>query len=92
MKPGCVETGVAHMHRAVKGLCALLSLGLVLSAPGFSSALAYYDSLASERLPASLVQGQRDFFGAHTYHRVDRPGTFHTMWSEDRREVKTADE
>jgi len=61
-------------------------------APGFSSALAYYDSLASERLPASLVQGQRDFFGAHTYHRVDRPGTFHTMWSEDRREVKTADD
>jgi 6-phosphogluconate dehydrogenase len=60
-------------------------------APGFSSALAYYDALASERLPASLVQGQRDFFGAHTYGRVDRPGTFHTLWSDDRREIKTAD-
>jgi 6-phosphogluconate dehydrogenase len=57
-------------------------------APGFCSALAYYDSLASERLPASLIQGQRDFFGAHTYGRVDKPGTFHTLWSDDRREVE----
>jgi 6-phosphogluconate dehydrogenase len=57
-------------------------------APGFSSALAYYDSLASDRLPASLIQGQRDFFGAHTYGRVDKPGTFHTLWSGDRSEVE----
>jgi 6-phosphogluconate dehydrogenase len=57
-------------------------------APGFSSALAYYDSLASERLPAALIQGQRDFFGAHTYQRVDKPGTFHTLWSDDRSEVE----
>jgi len=56
--------------------------------PGFGSALSYYDSLASERLPASLIQGQRDFFGAHTYARVDRPGTFHTLWSGDRSEVE----
>ncbi|HET7522947.1 MAG TPA: NADP-dependent phosphogluconate dehydrogenase, partial [Acidimicrobiales bacterium] len=58
-------------------------------APGFSSALAYFDSLASERLPASLIQGQRDFFGAHTYRRVDKEGVFHTLWSDDRREVET---
>ena len=57
--------------------------------PGFASALSYFDSLASERLPAALVQGQRDFFGAHTYKRVDRPGTFHTLWSGDRSEVET---
>jgi 6-phosphogluconate dehydrogenase len=38
-------------------------------------------------LPAALIQGLRDFFGSHTYHRVDKPGTFHTLWSEDRREV-----
>ncbi|WP_052397743.1 NADP-dependent phosphogluconate dehydrogenase [Streptomyces sp. NRRL F-5123] len=56
--------------------------------PGFAAALAYYDSLRAERLPAALVQGQRDFFGAHTYHRVDRPGTFHTLWADpDRPEV-----
>jgi 6-phosphogluconate dehydrogenase len=56
-------------------------------APGFSSALAYYDALASERLPAALIQGQRDFFGAHTYRRVDKDGVFHTLWSGDRSEV-----
>ena len=56
-------------------------------APGFSAALSYYDSLTAERLPAALIQGQRDFFGAHTYQRVDKPGVFHTLWSEDRKEV-----
>jgi 6-phosphogluconate dehydrogenase len=58
-----------------------------IPAPGFSSALAYYDALASERLPAALIQGQRDFFGAHTYQRVDKDGTFHTLWSGDRSEI-----
>jgi 6-phosphogluconate dehydrogenase len=57
--------------------------------PGFSSALSYFDSLAAERLPAALVQGQRDFFGAHTYKRVDMPGVFHTLWSGDRSEIET---
>jgi 6-phosphogluconate dehydrogenase len=56
--------------------------------PGFASALSYYDSLASARLPASLVQAQRDFFGAHTYRRRDRDGVFHTLWSGDRSEVR----
>ncbi|GAA2166858.1 MULTISPECIES: NADP-dependent phosphogluconate dehydrogenase [Glycomyces] len=56
--------------------------------PGFSSALAYYDGLRSRRLPAALIQGQRDFFGAHTYKRVDREGTFHTDWSGDRNEIE----
>ncbi len=59
--------------------------------PGFSSALAYYDSLRAPRLPAALVQGQRDFFGAHTYKRVDAEGTFHTLWSGDRSEVEAVD-
>ncbi|WP_419997824.1 NADP-dependent phosphogluconate dehydrogenase [Streptomyces boninensis] len=57
--------------------------------PGFASALSYYDSLASERLPASLIQGQRDFFGAHTYRRTDEEGVFHTLWSGDRTEIAT---
>jgi 6-phosphogluconate dehydrogenase len=46
----------------------------------FSSALAYYDAYRSARLPANLTQAQRDYFGAHTYRRVDREGTFHTEW------------
>lgn len=58
-------------------------------APAFSASLSYYDSLASDRLPAALIQGQRDFFGAHTYGRVDREGTFHTDWSGDRTERRT---
>jgi len=48
--------------------------------PAFSSALAYFDSYRSAILPANLLQAQRDYFGAHTYERVDKPGTFHTEW------------
>jgi len=55
--------------------------------PGFSAALAYYDALRAERLPAALIQGLRDFFGAHTYRRTDAEGSFHTLWAEDRSEV-----
>jgi 6-phosphogluconate dehydrogenase len=58
--------------------------------PGFSSALAYYDTVRAERLPAALVQGLRDNFGAHTYGRTDRAGAFHTLWSGDRTEVSTS--
>ncbi|MET7847890.1 NADP-dependent phosphogluconate dehydrogenase [Streptomyces avermitilis] len=55
--------------------------------PGFAAALAYYDALRAERLPAALTQGQRDYFGAHTYRRTDREGSFHTLWGGDRSEV-----
>jgi 6-phosphogluconate dehydrogenase len=54
--------------------------------PAFSSSLAYYDGIRAERLPAALIQAQRDFFGAHTYRRVDGEGSFHTAWSADRTE------
>ncbi|MFD4584970.1 MULTISPECIES: NADP-dependent phosphogluconate dehydrogenase [unclassified Streptomyces] len=57
--------------------------------PGFSAALAYYDALRARRLPAALTQAQRDFFGAHTYRRTDREGSFHTLWGGDRSEVST---
>jgi 6-phosphogluconate dehydrogenase len=49
--------------------------------PGLASALAYYDGYRAARLPASLIQAQRDYFGAHTYERVDRPGSFHSDWT-----------
>jgi 6-phosphogluconate dehydrogenase len=67
-------------------IAAAVKLGVPV--PGFSAALAYYDALRAERLPASLIQGLRDFFGAHTYHRVDRPGSSHTLWGADRSEVE----
>ena len=62
-----------------------------IPAPAFSSSLAYYDGLRADRLPAALIQGQRDFFGAHTYKRVDKEGTFHTLWSGDRTEIEAED-
>jgi len=55
-------------------------------APAFASSLAYYDGLRRDRLPAALIQGLRDNFGAHTYLRVDRAGSFHTLWAGDRSE------
>ena len=55
--------------------------------PAFSSSLAYYDAYRRERLPANLVQGLRDYFGAHTYRRIDRAGSFHTRWAQDGEEV-----
>jgi 6-phosphogluconate dehydrogenase len=57
--------------------------------PAFSSALAYYDGYRRERSPANLIQGLRDYFGAHTYKRVDAEGSFHTRWSQDGKEVQT---
>ncbi|MEK4056755.1 NADP-dependent phosphogluconate dehydrogenase [Paenibacillus sp. FSL F4-0087] len=50
--------------------------------PGFSSALSYYDSYRTERLPANLLQAQRDYFGAHTFKRVDKEGSFHFQWMD----------
>jgi 6-phosphogluconate dehydrogenase len=52
-----------------------------IGVPAFSGSLAYYDSYRRSRLPANLIQAQRDFFGAHTYERTDKPGTFHTEWN-----------
>ncbi|MEJ2802697.1 NADP-dependent phosphogluconate dehydrogenase [Comamonadaceae bacterium PP-2] len=51
-----------------------------IAVPTLSAAIAYYDSYRSAVLPANLIQAQRDYFGAHTYQRVDKPGTFHTEW------------
>ncbi|MGC9666125.1 NADP-dependent phosphogluconate dehydrogenase [Planosporangium sp. 12N6] len=58
--------------------------------PAFSSALSYYDGYRRERGPANLIQGLRDFFGAHTYRRVDAPGSFHTRWAQDGAEIRTS--
>ncbi|MGO2053521.1 NADP-dependent phosphogluconate dehydrogenase [Glutamicibacter sp. 287] len=68
-----------------------VAVQLGIPAPLFSSSLAYYDGLRRDRLPAALTQGLRDYFGAHTYRRVDKEGTFHTQWSGDRTEVEAVD-
>ena len=51
-----------------------------ITLPGFSSALYYFEAMTEQRLPANFIQGLRDYFGAHTYERLDKPGTFHTKW------------
>src|SRR3954452_16299020 len=57
--------------------------------PAFASSLSYYDAYRRERVPANLIQGLRDFFGAHTYKRIDAEGSYHTRWSQDGTEVRT---
>ncbi|GCE38199.1 6-phosphogluconate dehydrogenase, decarboxylating [Rhodococcus wratislaviensis] len=78
-----IETAIDSWRRVVS-TATLLGIPV----PAFASSLSYYDALRAERLPAALTQGQRDFFGAHTYERVDAEGKFHTIWSGDRSEVQ----
>ncbi|TWU23537.1 decarboxylating NADP(+)-dependent phosphogluconate dehydrogenase [Bythopirellula polymerisocia] len=61
---------------------------LGIPTPAFSAALAYYDGYRRERLPANLLQAQRDYFGAHTFERLDKPGTFHAEWIQLRKKPK----
>jgi 6-phosphogluconate dehydrogenase len=67
---------------------AVTAVELGVATPAFASSLAYYDGYRRERSPANLIQGLRDFFGAHTYRRLDRPGSFHLRWGEDGQEVE----
>ncbi|MFV0429352.1 MAG: NADP-dependent phosphogluconate dehydrogenase [Arachnia sp.] len=78
-----VADGLAAWRRIVA-----LAASTGIASPAFASSLAYYDGLRAQRLPAALIQGQRDLFGAHTYRRVDAAGTFHTLWSGDMSEVQ----
>ena len=76
-----VRDGVGSWRRVVAQ-----AAGAGIPTPAFSSSLAYFDGLRQEHLPAALIQGLRDYFGAHTYRRVDSGGTFHTEWAGDRQE------
>jgi 6-phosphogluconate dehydrogenase len=58
------------------------AIQLAIPVPGLSASLEYFDSYRSSRLPANLIQAQRDYFGAHTYRRIDQEGIFHTEWKE----------
>lgn len=59
-----------------------------IAIPAFASSLAYYDGYRRARGPANLIQGLRDYFGSHTYHRIDREGVYHTRWAQDGSEVR----
>ena len=73
----------AVMTRCQQDLREVVAMGALhgVAIPSFMSALAYYDAYRSARLPANLLQAQRDYFGAHTYQRIDRPGKFLTRWN-----------
>ncbi|QOR45774.1 NADP-dependent phosphogluconate dehydrogenase [Trueperella pecoris] len=76
---GEISAAVPAWRRVVTG-----AMNAGIPVPAFASSLSYYDGVRAPRLSASLIQAQRDFFGSHTYRRVDMEGTFHTTWSEGR--------
>lgn len=67
----------------------IVSLGVAagIATPALSASLAYYDQYRRERLPANLIQAQRDYFGGHTYERIDRDGNFHCLWNESHKDI-----
>ena len=76
---------VSTNHESVRHVVST-AIAAGIPVPTFSSAISYYDSYRSAVLPANLIQAQRDLFGAHTYNRVDKPGTFHFLWNEGKEE------
>ncbi|NLG56397.1 MAG: NADP-dependent phosphogluconate dehydrogenase [Rhodococcus sp.] len=78
-----IENAIDSWRRVV-----ITATSLGIPVPAFTSSLSYYDGLRAKRLPAALTQGQRDYFGAHTYERIDEDGKFHTLWSGDRSEIR----
>lgn len=63
-----------------------------IACPSLSSSIAYYDSYRRERLPANLTQAQRDYFGGHSYERIDRPGNFHAIWTDAHKDIGNVNE
>jgi 6-phosphogluconate dehydrogenase len=82
LDPTFAEAMNARQDRLREAVGVARALGL--PCPAYNSSLDYYDTLRTARLPANLVQAQRDYFGAHTYRRVDKDGVFHTQWAPPR--------
>lgn len=80
LDPYFKEIVESYQHALRKVVAAAVERGIPV--PTFASAVAYFDSYRSETLPANLLQAQRDYFGAHTYQRIDKEGVFHTNWME----------
>lgn len=77
------KTVAALLQKSEAGIRRVAAAAVEARIPiaGISSAVAYFDAYCSERLPTNLIQAQRDYFGAHTYQRIDKPGVFHTEWN-----------
>jgi 6-phosphogluconate dehydrogenase len=81
-----LDPHVAEQLKSLQGalrevVCEAQKAGIPV--PALSASLNYFDSYRSGRLPANVIQGQRDFFGSHTYERLDKPGSFHTEWEAE---------
>ena len=76
------EIALSYQEALREVIVAAVQAGIPV--PCFTAALSYYDSYRAETLPANLLQAQRDYFGAHTYERVDKEGIFHTEWMESK--------
>lgn len=78
--PGLAE----NLQKSIPSLRKIISIGIQNGTPisGLSTALSYFDAITSKNLPANFIQGLRDYFGAHTYERTDKNGTFHTNWND----------
>ena len=72
--------GVANEYQAALREVVAAAVQAGIAVPTFGSAISYYDSYRAERLPANLIQAQRDYFGAHTFERTDKEGIFHAEW------------
>jgi 6-phosphogluconate dehydrogenase len=78
---GAFRTAIEERQAAWRAVIQT-AVRLGIPAPGLSASLAYFDAYRSARLPANLTQAQRDYFGSHTYRRIDRDGVFHTEWED----------
>ena len=77
---------INERHMALRRVVTL-GVATGVSTPALSAALSYYDQYRRDRLPANLVQAQRDFFGGHTFERLDREGTFHCLWDDTHKDI-----
>lgn len=78
--PAIVDIIKSTLPGTRKAVVACLNKGI--GAPAFASTLTYFDTITSARMPSNLIQAQRDFFGAHTFERIDKPGVFHAEWNK----------
>ncbi|MER3464965.1 MAG: phosphogluconate dehydrogenase (NADP(+)-dependent, decarboxylating), partial [Chitinophagaceae bacterium] len=74
-----IATLIKPTYQSVKNVIAL-AMQAGIPVPSIMSALSYFEAFCTDRLPVNLIQAQRDYFGAHTYQRIDKPGVFHTEW------------
>ena len=88
LDPGLSRTVMEHQEDLRSVVCAAATSGV--PTPGLMASLSYFDAYRSAWLPANLIQAQRDYFGSHTYERIDATGAFHTEWDKNSTEKESS--